>query len=100
MDKFGFWVSWLKIVSAVFALFGLVLACFNQTTIFQMAFSNQIDSVFWGREELASEILSYQSWIYGLLGATCVMVGILIFCIVKHSFAKREKWAWNCLLFA
>ena len=97
MGRLNLSVLWLKIVSILFAAFGIVIALFNQTTIFKAAFNNQINPVFWINSELTTETLFFQRWIYGLLGATCVMVGILIFFIVKNSFARKEKWAWNCL---
>lgn len=97
MDKFRLSVLWLKIVSILFAVFGAILALLNQTVIFNVAFNHQINPVFWTDSELTTETIFFQRWIYGLLGATCLMVGILIFFIVKNSFARNEKWAWNCL---
>ncbi len=97
MNRFNLSVLWLKMVSILFAVFGIIIALCNQTTIFKGAFNNQINPVFWTNSELATETLFFQRWIYGLLGATCLMVGILIFFIVKNSFARKEKWAWNCL---
>ncbi len=98
MKRFSFSVLWLKTVSVLFAVFGIIIALLNQTTIFQVIFNNQINPVFWANFELPTEALLFQRWIYGLLGATCLMVGILIFFIAKNSFARKEKWAWNCLL--
>jgi len=98
MERFSLSVLWLKIVSISFAVFGIIIALFNQTTIFQAVFNNQINPVFWTNSELTTKTLFFQRWVYGLLGATCLMVGILIFFIVKNSFARKEKWAWNCLL--
>ena len=98
MDKFKFWVTWLKIVSILFAFFGLIIALFNQTKIFYIAFNNWINPVFWDNVQPTSETLHFQQWIYGLLGATCLMVGILIYFISKNAYAKKEKWAWDCLL--
>ena len=64
-----------------------------------MAFNNQINPVFWGNTWPTAESLLFQRWIYGLLGATCLLVGIVFFFVVTYAFAKRERWAWNCLLF-
>lgn len=98
MSKFGLSILWLKMISVLFALFGVIIALFNQTKIFQLLFGNQINAIFWKNTEITDGAILFQQWIYGLLGATCLMVGILIFFIVKNAFAKREKWAWNCLL--
>ncbi len=97
MECFNLSVIWLKTVSVLFAVFGIIIALFNQTAIFQMAFNNHINPAFWINLELTTETVFFQRWIYGLLGATCLMVGILIFFIVKNAFARKEKWAWNCL---
>jgi len=99
MDRFRLSVAWLKIVSILFALFGIAIALLNQTSLFQMAFSDQINPVFWGNTGLAAEALLFQRWIYGLLGATCLLVGIVFFFVVTYAFAKKQRWAWNCLLF-
>ena len=98
VNRFRLSVLWLKIASFLFAVFGIIIAFFNQTKIFQITFNNQINPVFWTNSELTAATLSFQRWIYGLLGATCLMVGILIFFIVKNAFTRKEKWAWNCLL--
>jgi hypothetical protein len=99
MNKFSVCVLWLKAVSILFAFFGMVIALLNQTSIFKVAFSSNINPVFWEDANLTTGSVHFQQWIYGLLGATCVMVGILIFFIVKNAFAKKERWAWNCLFF-
>lgn len=99
ITRFTLSVLWLKIISVLFAVFGIIIALFNQTSTFQVTFNNQINPVFWGNSSLTSEALLFQKWIYGLLGAMCLMVGILIFFVVKYAFEKKERWAWNCLLF-
>lgn len=98
MKKFNFWVIWLKGVSIIFALFGVCLALFNQTSIFNILFNNQINPVFFENIILTPELIYFQQWIYGLLGATCVLVGILIFFVVDNAYKKMEHWAWNCIL--
>ena len=98
MNKFNFSVVWLKIASLLFALFGIMIALLNQTHIFQIAFNDQINPVFWKEAVMTAEAVYFQQWIYGLLGATCLMIGIMIFFIVKYAFAQRERWAWNCLI--
>lgn len=98
MKRFEFWVTWLKIVSIVFSLFGISLALFSQTPIFNLLFNNQINPVFFGNDTLSLELIHFQQWAYGLLGATCTLVGILIFFIVNNAFKKMERWAWNSIL--
>ncbi|AIZ56394.1 hypothetical protein Mpt1_c05020 [Candidatus Methanoplasma termitum] len=98
MIKFDNWIVWLKIVSLVFAAFGVFMALFNRTHVFDIMFSSQIDPAFFGGSELSGEMIRFQQWIYGVLGATCVLVGIMIFFIVDNSYRNKERWAWNCLL--
>ena len=100
VNKFSICVLWLKIVSVLFAFLGIVIALFNQTAIFKAMFNNQINPVFWYNSELSIESLRFQQWIYGLLGATCLMVGILIYFIIKNAYTKKEKWAWKCLFYS
>ncbi len=98
MTRFKLCVTWLKVVSILFSIFGIVIALFNQTHLFQIAFNSQINPTFFGNTGLPVEVSHFQQWAYGLLGATCLMVGILIFFIVHNAFAKKEKWAWYSLL--
>lgn len=97
MGRFSFWVVWLQVVSVVFILFGVCLALFNQSDAFNILFNNQINIIFFGMSDITSELKSFQQWIYGLLGATCVLVGILILFIVKYAFAKKENWSRYCI---
>lgn len=98
MRKFSMWVVWLNIVCIIFVLFGLSLALFNQTSFFNFLFNNNINPVFWGDMELSSEILHFQQWVYGVMGATCAGWGIIIYFIVNNAFKKKEIWAWNSIL--
>jgi len=95
MKDVDFFVKWLKAVSIIFASFGIFLAFFNQMPMF----ADLIDPVFFKEDQIGSELKSFQQWLYGLLGATCVLVGIMIFFIVDNAFKNKEGWAWNCILF-
>ena len=97
MGDFDFWQRWLFVLSVVIVLFGLALAIFNQTPIFDMAFNDQIDPVFWPSSDSTQEIGTFQRWIYGVLGATVTGWGIFMAFIIHYPFKHRERWAWNCL---
>lgn len=97
MDSFSFWQRWLLVVSLVIVAFGLLLALFNQTPVFDFLFNNQINPVFWGTEPLAAQAVMFQKWIYGVLGATVTGWGVAIAFIAHHPFRRKERWAWNCL---
>jgi uncharacterized BrkB/YihY/UPF0761 family membrane protein len=98
MIRFDLWAKWLKCVSIVFALFGVFIALFNQTSVFDVIFNDQIDPVFFGDAALTAEMMRFQQWVYGILGATCVFVGIMIFFIAENAYRKKERWAWNCIM--
>ncbi len=83
MKRFSFSVLWLKIVSILFAAFGIIIALFNQTNIFKLVFNNQINPVFWINSELTTETLLFQRWIYGLLGFSIHSVlGMLLMSVI------------------
>ena len=98
MDKFSFWQKWLFLVSLIITIFGILLALFNQTSIFNFLFNNQINSSFWNTDSNTPEIINFQNWIYGVLGATVAGWGIFMAFIAYYPFQKREKWSWNCLV--
>jgi hypothetical protein len=93
----GFWDRWLVFVGWLLAVFGLLLAFFNQTPVFDVAFNRQIDAVFWPNEVPAEGIESFKTWIYGVLGATVSGWGVFILFLARFPFKKRERWARNCI---
>lgn len=97
MSSFNFWQKWLFYVGIYLAVFGLVLAFFNQTYVMNFVFNNQINSVFWSSNEIPESAFPFQSWIYGVLGATVSGWGIFIAFLAYYPFKAREKWAWNCI---
>lgn len=97
MCNFNFWQKWLFFVGIYLAVFGLVLAFFNQTYVMDFVFNNQINSVFWSANAVPENIIPFQSWVYGVLGATVAGWGIFIAFLAYYPFKAREKWAWNCI---
>jgi hypothetical protein len=93
----GFWDRWLLFVAWLLVVFGLLLAFFNQTRLFDVAFNRQIDPVFWPEMVLADSINLFQSWIYGVLGATVAGWGMFIVFLARHPFPRRERWARDCI---
>ena len=63
MKWFSVSVIWLKIISVLFAIFGIVIALFNQSSFFKELFSSQINFVFWNIEPLPKEALLFQQWV-------------------------------------
>jgi hypothetical protein len=95
--KFKFWQRWLFGVSLVLIVFGLALAFFNQTATFDLLFNDRINPMFWGGKDATADVAAFQGWIYGVLGATVAGWGITMAFIARYPFARREKWAWDCL---
>lgn len=97
MKMFLFWQRWLLAVGVLIAVFGLVMALLNGTSIFDL-FNDRIDPVFWGTEELDSAAVTFQRWVYGAWGATVSGWGIFIGFIAHYAYRDREIWARNCLV--
>jgi hypothetical protein len=97
MNRFNFWQKWLFIVGLGITAFGLFMAFFNQTPLFNL-FNRQIDPAFWGSAPLPKGVTSFQGWLYGVWGATIAGWGIFLTFIAHIPFKRREKWAWNCLV--
>jgi len=97
MKSFLFWQRWLLFVGILVAVFGLVMAILNGTSIFSL-FNDQINPVFWGRENVPHTSLDFQRWVYGAWGATVSGWGVFLGFIASYPFRKQEKWARNCLV--
>jgi hypothetical protein len=90
---------WLVILGAIIVAFGVALAFFYSTPLFDI-FRTQIDPAFWGAGELTGGAVPFQQWIYGVLGATMAGWGVCIAFIAAVPFKRKEKWTWNCLAIA
>lgn len=97
MTSAEFWNRWLLFAGWLLVVFGLLLAFLNQTQLFDVAFNRQIDPVFWPAGVAAESINSFQSWIYGVLGATVSGWGVFVVFLARYPFTKRERWARNCI---
>jgi hypothetical protein len=97
MSRFLFWQKWLFALGGVIVAFGLALAVFNQTPLFDMLFNRQINPAFWADNAVTPQIRAFQQWVYGVLGATMAGWGVFIVFIALEPFRRRERWTWNCL---
>lgn len=96
MRGFNFWRVWLFIVAIVIALFGILMAFLNQTAVFAI-FNREINIVFWPTGEVGRGIAEFQGWVYGVWGATVAGMGVLAAYVARYPFARRERWARQCL---
>jgi hypothetical protein len=97
--RFLLWQRWLMALGVIIVVFGVALAFFYPTPLFDV-FRTQLDPSFWDVGELTSGTLLFQEWIYGVLGATMAGWGVCIAFIAAVPFKRKEKWAWNCLAIA
>lgn len=97
MTSFSFWQRWLLVVGLVIAVFGIVMALTSGTPLFDV-FNRQIDPAFWGADPLLENTKRFQQWIYGVWGATIAGWGVFVTFIARTPFAKKERWAWNCIV--
>jgi hypothetical protein len=96
MRRFHFWRIWLLIVTVVITVFGVLMAFLNQTAVFAI-FNREINIVFWPNGEVGKGFPQFQSWVYGVWGATVAGMGIFAAYVAYYPFARREKWARQCL---
>jgi len=96
MERFKLWQTWLFVLGSGICIFGLLLAFLGTTNVFQLM-NQQIEPIFWREIVMSTEAKAFQSWVYGVLGATMAGWGICIAFIARYPFRNREKWAWNCL---
>jgi len=98
MNSFSFWQRWLLIVSKIISLFGIYMALFNRTFLFNFLLNDKVNTAFFKPPGISSELITFQKWIYGVLGATVFGWGIFLSFIAHYPFKRKEKWAWNCFL--
>jgi hypothetical protein len=84
-------------VAILIVLFGLSLAFFSQSTVFHILFNNQIDPAFWNHQPAPDNVLEFQKWIYGVLGATVAGWGVFLAFLARYPFKSRQRWTWNCI---
>lgn len=96
MMSFSFWQRWLLVIAVALTAFGVVMAFVSGTPVFDV-FNSQINPAFWGAGAVEGPAKQFQQWVYGLWGATIAGWGIFITYVARYPFARRERWAWNCL---
>ena len=96
---FLFWQKWLLTISGVFVVVGLMLSILGGTPMLKPVLDGllQVSPTFWAASEVTPAIRGFQQFSYGVMGAELAGWGVFMFFIVSNGFARREKWAWQCL---
>lgn len=94
--NFNFWVNWLILANIMTIGVGL-LAAFAGNSIFFEFYNTQTEAVFFDGQALSEQTLLLKNWLFGIIGGTIVGFHLLMIAIIKNSFVKREKWAYNAL---
>ncbi len=97
MDGFDFWRKWLFVVGIIVVIFGVLLALFSGTPLFDIM-HQQVNPVFWYDHGPCHDARLFQLWIYGVLGATVASWGVALAFIAYYPFRNKEKWSWNCVM--
>ena len=98
MRDFAFWQKWLVAVAVVVAVFGVAMALTSGTPLFDL-FNRQIDPAFWSAGAPGDAgARQFQKWAYAVLGATTAGWGIFIVFIAREAFRRKERWAWDCMV--
>ena len=98
MNKNTFWKNWLIVVSLIIVVYGLGLAFFGQSTLFNLLLNNQINEVFWSSTQPPVEFIKFQQFNLGVLGSVVAGWGIIMAFIFYHTFDNRQKWVWNAVM--
>jgi len=95
--QFAFWQRWLVAASVIVVVFGLFMAFFNRTLLFDL-FNRGVDPAFWGAGAVPVEAQRFQGWAYGVLGATMAGWGLTLLFLARQAFLRKERWAWSSVL--
>lgn len=96
-DRFEFWQRWLLVVTVIVTVFGLFIAFFNQTPLFDALFNDFINPAFWDSKTVTEDVRDFQRWIYGVLGMTVAGWGATMAFVAYTPFRRKERWARNAI---
>lgn len=98
-DNFSFWVSYLKVISIFFAVMGAMWAVVGSFDPFGF-YDTQFARAFWDTDTLPPDAMRTFRFITGPFGATSMGYFILQYFIATNAYARREKWAYQAIIFA
>lgn len=95
--SFLFWQRWLFYTSLLFALFGIVFAVYGNNPLF-LPYNRALAQVFWQSSEVPAEVEPFRAFIWGPLGGTIACCYLLLACIARYPFKRKERWARNAVI--
>lgn len=97
MNTFTFCRKWLLFDSVLTIATGLYIALLKDTPLF--VFDEFLNTYFWtNTESITQGTQTFMNFCYSLMGVSMACWGVLMYFIVKHPFAKREKWAFQSIV--
>ncbi len=97
--NFTFWTNYLKIVSIIFAVMGLmwaVIGSFDPLGIYDQWMAQ----TFYGQNDFPPDVKKAIQFILAPFGATSMGYFILQYFIAANAYANREKWAYQTIMIA
>lgn len=91
-----FWWRWLIVVTDLTIIFGLLIAIEPTRNIIQQIYTDDIfgAGVY---ATLSQTEITFQNFLYGILGAVMIGWGVMMFGIIYVPFRRGERWAWLTL---
>ncbi|HZF63704.1 MAG TPA: hypothetical protein VEZ55_04435 [Chitinophagaceae bacterium] len=99
LNRFYFWVNYLKAISLFFAFLGAlwaIIGSFDPFGLYDRAFAQ----AFWNVDRLPADAQKTFSFILGPFGATNAGYFILQFFIAKHAYSNRQMWGYKAIVVA
>lgn len=94
---FHFWRKWLLAVIVIMGLFGALLVIWGPIALPKF-FGMALYKPFMIHGKAPLNLNQFDSWIFGVLGATLMGWATMMGFIVLVPFRRKEPWAWYCLL--
>lgn len=95
---FRFWRAWLLVALGAQALAGYAIAL-GYGSLAAFAWHREgTSAALWSSESFPAEVVPFRDFIMGVLGATMVSWALALMFVVAVPFARRERWAWWCVV--
>lgn len=96
VKRFEFWRHWLVALAWAMVAFGLLLAFFNQTALFDWLFNHRVNRLFFAEGIPQADAKAFQRWVYGVLGAVLAGWAVCMAFIAQYGLRTKARWTWRC----